>query len=72
MKTWSVIDRLQHIKCSTLIITGIDDEAQDLCVSPYFEKIQEVKWIKFMKSSHTPMWEENERYLEVVGTFLAE
>lgn len=56
---------------STLIINGWFDEAQDISVVPFFEKIPRVKWVQFAESSHTPFFEEKERYLQVVGDFLA-
>ena len=44
--------------------------AQDFVVQPFFFKIPKVKWVTFEKSSHVAMWEERERFLEVVGSFL--
>lgn len=70
LKSWSVIDKLHTISCPTLVINGIDDEAQDECVYPFFEKIPKVKWVRFDMSSHMPFWEERGRYFEVVTGFL--
>lgn len=70
LHSWTVEDRLHTITCPTLVINGLDDEAQDECVYPFFERIPKVKWVRFDKSSHLPFWEEEERYMEVVGGFL--
>jgi pimeloyl-ACP methyl ester carboxylesterase len=72
LKTWTVVDRLHTITRPTLVINGVDDEAQDECVSPLFEKIPKAKWIQFAKSSHMPFYEEPERYFQIVGEFLKE
>ncbi|KAJ7837109.1 proline-specific peptidase [Mycena leptocephala] len=71
LKSWTVIEDLHKITMSTLIINGWFDEAQDISVVPFFEKIPRVKWVQFAESSHTPFFEEKERYLQVVGDFLA-
>jgi len=70
LKTWSVLDKLHTIRQPTLIANGVFDEAQDICMSPFFENIEKVKWIQFAKSSHTAWFEERERYFKVVGEFL--
>lgn len=43
---------------------------QDTVVQPFFDKIPKIKWMTFEKSSHTPMWEEREKFMEVVEHFL--
>lgn len=53
-------------------MNGKDDEAQDVCVLPFVEGIKGAKWVKFMKSSHMPFFEETEHYMEVVSRFLDE
>lgn len=70
LKTWSIIDILHNIGCPTLIINSVYDEAQDVCVLPFFQNIPRVKWVQFTNSSHTPFLEERERYMQVVGSFL--
>ncbi|KAI0259599.1 proline-specific peptidase [Gloeopeniophorella convolvens] len=70
LKTWNVLDRVDRITCPTLVLNGVDDEAQDECVLPFFEKIPKVKWVRFADSSHTALFEEKDRYLQVVDDFL--
>ncbi|KAL0955948.1 hypothetical protein HGRIS_002132 [Hohenbuehelia grisea] len=72
LKTWTVIDRLHTISALTLIINGVEDEAQDECTAPFFEHIPHAKWIQFAKSSHTPFYEESERYFTILGGFLTD
>ena len=67
---WSIIDRLHLIQVPTFVINGRKDIAQDFVVAPFFERIQKVKWVTFENSSHTPYWEEPERYMQLVSDFL--
>lgn len=71
LKTWTVVDDLHKISVQTLLINGRYEDAQDVAVAPFFEKIPKVKWVQFAESSHMPFFEEKERYLQVVGDFLA-
>ncbi|KAJ6631203.1 hypothetical protein B0H10DRAFT_712324 [Mycena sp. CBHHK59/15] len=70
MKEWTVVDDLHKISVPTLLINGRYDDAQDVAVVPFFDKMPKVKWIQFAESSHMPFFEEKERYFEVVGNFL--
>ena len=69
-KGWSIVDRLPEIRNPTLIINGRFDIAQDDTVRPWVEGIPAARWETFDNSSHTPMWEEREKYMQVVGNFL--
>ncbi|KAJ7627661.1 proline-specific peptidase [Mycena polygramma] len=71
IKSWTVIDDLHKITVPTLLINGRFDEAQDISVVPFFEKMPKVKWVQFAESSHMPFFEEKERYLQIVGDFLS-
>ena len=68
---WSVCDRLGEIRTPTLVISG----RHDLCTPPIaarlVEGIEGAEYELFEDSSHTPVLEESDRYLEVVGGFLA-
>ena len=70
LKGWTIIDRLDQIRVPTFVINGRADIAQDFVVAPFFEKIRKVKWVTLENSSHTPMFEERERYIQLVGEFL--
>ncbi|KAJ7165692.1 proline-specific peptidase [Mycena crocata] len=64
------IRAMRHVP--TLIINGEYDFMADSVCMPFFLGIDRVKWVKFANSSHTPHWEERERYIDVVGSFLNE
>lgn len=70
LKNWSIIDDLHKINVPTLLLNGRYDEAHDMVVEPYFQRIPKVKWIQFANSAHVPQLEETERFMEVVGNFL--
>ncbi|KAJ3553646.1 hypothetical protein NM688_g3496 [Phlebia brevispora] len=70
LANWSIEDRLHLIRVPTFVINGRADIAQDFVVEMFFQNIQKVKWVTFEKSSHTPHWEERERYMKLVADFL--
>ncbi|KAF9467901.1 proline-specific peptidase [Collybia nuda] len=70
IKEWDIRERLGDIQVPTLIINGRADISMDFVVKPLAEGIKNAKWITFEKSSHTPMWEEREKYMQVIEDFL--
>lgn len=70
LKHWDATKRAHKIRVETLLINGRYDEVVDLAVAPWFQQISKVKWHIMEHSSHIPHWEERERYMEIVGTFL--
>lgn len=60
------------IEVPTLLLNGHYDEAQDSVLAPYFSGIRQVKWFTFAESSHTPQFEEREKYMQRVGDFLTQ
>jgi L-proline amide hydrolase len=71
LRDWSVVNEVQFIQAPTLLLSGRFDEATPATVEPFFERIPEVRWEIFEKSSHMPFVEEPERYRAVVEQFLA-
>ena len=71
LKHWTIVDRLHLIQAPSLLISGKYDEATPACVQPFADRIKNVRWATFENSSHMPHVEETERYLKVVGDFLA-
>jgi pimeloyl-ACP methyl ester carboxylesterase len=67
------VGRLQQITVPALIVNGRYDTAQDWVVEP-FKELPHVKWVRFDSegSSHTPMWEDRERYIQLLKEFLSE
>ncbi|PBK94559.1 proline iminopeptidase [Armillaria gallica] len=56
-----IINRLDRIRAPIF----------DSVFEPFFRGIRQVKWVTMEKSSHTPMWEERERYMDLVNGFLS-
>ncbi|ORY01578.1 Alpha/Beta hydrolase protein [Clohesyomyces aquaticus] len=71
LKTWEGISKAHNISVPTLLTNGRFDSVQDSSMYPWFNEISKVKWVAFEKSSHMAHWEERDRYMEVVGQFLA-
>ncbi|KAK0442688.1 proline iminopeptidase [Desarmillaria tabescens] len=71
LRTWTIVDRLDRVRVPTFVINGRADIAQDFVVEPLFRGIHQAKWVTMEKSSHTPMWEERERYMDLVNGFLS-
>ncbi|KAG1811966.1 proline-specific peptidase [Suillus variegatus] len=71
LKSWSCLDQIHTITTPTLLTNGVMDEAQDVCVSPFFQRIPHVKWAQFSQR-HAPFLEEEDqaRYFQVVADFL--
>ncbi|KAF8056959.1 proline iminopeptidase [Lyophyllum atratum] len=70
LKDWSIIDRLSLIRVPTFVINGRKDISQDFVVKPFFDGIQKVKWVTLENSSHTPFFEERDRYMQLISDFL--
>ncbi|KAH9478580.1 L-amino acid amidase [Psilocybe cubensis] len=70
LKDWSIVDVIHKIAVPTLLISAPLDEIQEISVLPFFEKIPKIKWVELQNSTHLGMYEEPERYFEVVLSFL--
>jgi L-proline amide hydrolase len=70
LKEWEGFSEAHKIDVETLLINGRYDEAQDICIEPWFHEIPKVKWIQLEKSSHMGHLEQPERYLRVIAAFL--
>jgi L-proline amide hydrolase len=71
LKDWDITNRLSDISTPTLVLSGRYDEATPRVVRPIAEGIPGAEWVIFEASSHMPHIEEKNRYLQVVGDFLA-
>ncbi|WP_037070058.1 proline iminopeptidase-family hydrolase [Pseudonocardia acaciae] len=72
LRTWTVVDRLDRIAVPTLLVSGEHDEATKACVQPFADRIPDVRWQVFEKSSHMPHVEEREAFMRLLAEFLAE
>jgi L-proline amide hydrolase len=70
-KDWQVKDRLHEIRLPTLLVSGRHDEATPALQQVLLDGIAGSEWVCFEESSHMPHVEERERYMQVVGDWLA-
>jgi L-proline amide hydrolase len=71
IKDWQVKSRLGEINVPTLLTSGRYDETTPALQETLREGIPNCEWVLFEESSHTPFVEERERYMQVVGDWLA-
>jgi L-proline amide hydrolase len=71
IKDWQAKDRLGSIDLPTLIVSGGHDEATPALQETLRDGIRNSDWVVFEDSSHMPHVEERERYMQVVGDWLA-
>jgi len=70
-KDWQVKDRLHEIHVPALLVSGRHDEATPALQETLLAGIPDSEWVCFEDSSHMPHVEERERYMRVVGDWLA-
>ncbi|KAM7219596.1 Alpha/Beta hydrolase fold [Rhypophila decipiens] len=70
MKDMVLWQDAHQIEVPVLILNGRYDEVMDRCLDPWFKEIPNVKWIQLDNSSHLGMYEEQERFAELLGKFL--
>jgi L-proline amide hydrolase len=72
LKGWDTRDRLHEFDVPTLVVRG----AYDMCTAPIAAElvngIKGAREVVLEKSSHTPVMEETDRYIEVVSEFTRE
>ena len=71
IRDWQVKDRLGEIDVPTLIVSGRYDEAAPPLQEVLRDGIRGAEWVLLEESSHLPHVEERERYMQVVGEWLA-
>ena len=72
IRDWQAKDRLGEIDVPTLLVSGRHDEATPALQETLLNGITESEWVLFEHSSHLPHVEERERYMQVVGNWLAQ
>jgi L-proline amide hydrolase len=70
LRGWDVSDRLGEIEVPTLVIRGRYDMCTNPIAATLTEGIRNAREIVLDESSHTPVLEETERYLESVVAFM--
>lgn len=72
LRGWDVRDRLGEIAVPALVVRGRYDMCTEAVAATLLRGLPDAREILFEESSHMPALEESDRYLEVVGAFLAE
>jgi L-proline amide hydrolase len=71
IKDWQAKDGLGSIDVPTLLVSGRYDEATPALQETLAAGIPASEWVVFEESSHLPHVEERDRYMQVVGDWLA-
>ncbi|OTA99025.1 hypothetical protein M426DRAFT_27876 [Hypoxylon sp. CI-4A] len=71
LKDWEGWKDAHNIEAPTLLLNGKYDEVMDFVVEPFFKTIKKVKWVTLENSSHVSLWEDRERFMQLVGDFLS-
>jgi L-proline amide hydrolase len=72
IRGWDVRDRLGDIDLPTLVIRGRHDMCTEPIAATLVEGIPNAREVVLEESSHTPVLEETDRYLETVSAFMWE
>jgi L-proline amide hydrolase len=72
IRDWQAKDRLGEIDVPTLLVSGRHDEATPALQETLLAGIGGSEWVCLEESSHMPHVEERERYMQVVGDWLAQ
>src|SRR5947208_1651864 len=72
LKGWDLRDRLHEIDLPTLVVRGRYDMCTDVVAAELIHGIRDAREVVFEESSHTPVLEETDRYLDVIGAFVRE
>jgi proline iminopeptidase len=70
LRGWDVRERLGEIDVPTLVIRGRYDMCTDAVAATLVTGISGAREVVLEGSSHTPVLEETDRYLDAIGTFM--
>ena len=70
LRGWDVRDRLSDIDVPTLVIRGRHDMCTDAVAATLVAGIRGAREVVLEESSHTPVLEETDRYLDAIGSFI--
>lgn len=71
LKDWDIRDRLGEIDVPALVTSGRLDLVNDLIAGTVHNGIRGSEWVVFEESAHMAHADEPDRYMEVLGEFLA-
>ena len=72
IKGWDVSNRLSEINIPTLVIRGRHDMCTDRIAAALVNGIRNSQEVVLENSSHTPVLEETDKYLEAISNFMRE
>ena len=72
LRGWDVRRRLHELDLPTLVIRGRYDLSTEKIVATLVRGLPQAREVVFEESSHTPVLEETERYVDVIRDFLRE
>jgi len=70
LRGWDVRDRFGEIDLPTLVVRGRHDMCTDPIAATLVEGIPNASEVVHEESSHTPVLEETEQYLEAISVFM--
>lgn len=70
LEGWEVTDRLSEIRLPCLVTAGEYDLRSPKCARAIHRGIRSSKLVMFEKCSHTALWEDRVRFVEIVRNFL--
>jgi len=70
LRYWDVTDKIHQIKIPCLIITAKYDEVTPNVAKSMHAEIKNSKLVLLDKSAHLCMWDEREKFIEVMRDFL--
>lgn len=72
LKNWNRIPDMHRISQPTLIVVGMHDEITPACAMRMHQAMPNARLATFKNSSHTPFYEEPEKYFPVLIDFLTQ
>ncbi|KAK2605991.1 hypothetical protein QQS21_003617 [Conoideocrella luteorostrata] len=71
LRNWTIIPQLHKIRVPTLLMNGVQDEAQDVAMQPFFDHIEKVKWIRLDNAAHFSHVDKREQYMQHLSAFIS-
>ena len=70
IRYWDATSQLHKIKVPALVMGGRYDEVSPRVARSIHRQIKGSKLVTFQRSSHVPFWEEREKFMQVLRSFL--
>ena len=61
---------MSKIDVPTLLVNGIEDEAQDVTMQPFSDHIKKSKWIRLEDAAHFSHVDQRDKYMKELEAFL--